>query len=244
MMRFHLRTVIVLLLLSFTAGFITCFLTFEGTKVLPKTKNIAPVKELKKDATNIEVSYQKQIDDLNKQNIDLQFQLQVSQSLLDEAKEATLKREKKIKNLIEEQKQKKKADDLLSNALTKQSTEPDKQKTSRGYVALFDNNVCDSLAEEVQKYMAENHRKDSIYEVQLSGFDSVISIKDKIIQSGQTAYNSLNTLFQKSLSDQNNLALENKNFKKQLVSQKVKSKIFTAALFVLSGFTANYMLRH
>lgn len=243
MVKSPLWTLVVLSLLSFTAGFTTRYLFFEGNKLIQQPQSVE-VKELKKDAVANDIAYQKQINDLNKQNIELQFQLQVSQSLLDETKDSTKEIELKIRRIIEHRRKQRQSDDKLAGVLSLQNPERDKPKIKNGYVAIFDDTPCDSLINEVQNYITGNHRKDSVYEVQLAQFDSVVSVKNRIIEADQTAYSSLYNLFQKATSDKANLSMENKSLKKQFVRQRVKSKVLTAALFVLSGFTANYILRH
>jgi hypothetical protein len=126
-----------------------------------------------------------------------------------------------------------------------------KVRVSPRYQSLFkvkgteDNlDQCDSLAKEVISYTEANHRKDSVYESQLLQFDSLLHVKDRLVETSQNAYNDLRILFDKSLTSQTILQKENLALTKQNKRQKFKSKVLTGASLILSGLTTSYLLRH
>ena len=229
MMTFHLKTFLSFLLVGFVLGFVTAFL-FKGCNKNPIIKKEAVVKpkELKKEAATIEINYQKQIASLQDQNIELQQDLEVTQGLLDQAKQMTKQLENKIKKLIEP-----------TGYPAKRLIE--KVKTNE---ISSDLTPCDSLINVVSDYIDENHRKDSIYELQILQMDSMVSIKDDLIQTNRVAYTTLHKLFEQSVSSQENLNKENTQLRKQFKRQRFKNKLVTAGLMILSATATNYLLHH
>jgi hypothetical protein len=229
MMTFHLRTFLSLLLLGFVFGFGTAFL-FTGCNKNSTIKKEAIVKpkELKKQAVTIEENYQKQIASLQDQNIELQQNLEISQGLLDQAKETTKQLENKIKKLIE-------PIGYPAKRLI--------QKVKINEISS-DPSPCDSLINVVSDYIEENHRKDSIYELQIIQMDSMVSIKDDLIETNTVAYSNLHKLFDQSVASQENLIKENTQLRKQFRRQRFKNKLVTAGLMIISVTATNYLLHH
>src|SRR5258706_997743 len=151
MMKFNLRTSLILLSIGFIIGFWASFL-FTGPNKGPTIKKevSSNPKQLKKEAVNIEESYQKQIANLQDQNLELQQNLEVTQSLLEQAKQAVKQKEINIKKIIEPK----------SYSARELKQEDDVRQAN-------DSSPCDSLVAEVIGYIDQNHRKDSLYEVQL-----------------------------------------------------------------------------
>lgn len=249
-MRFHQRTFIILLLISFTAGFFISFLIFGRNKSSSsESQKISSIREIKKEASNIEVSYQKQIETLTSQNTELQQQLELSQGLLDVAKHEAKDKENNIQQLIGQIKSP--PVDLFQNSF---KTNPKTYLSSHQLklleddeIALFSekadkNYICDSLVKEVSSYIEANHRKDSIYEVQLIQFDSLLSVKDLLTEASKKAYNDLHLLFDKTVLNQTSLQKENIALRKENKQQRFKSKLFASGLMILSGFAAHIFL--
>jgi hypothetical protein len=250
MMRFPPRTLIVLLLLSFAAGFITSFLIFEDYNFLKQdnSKELS-TKSLKKEAISSEASYQKQIETLTSQNVELQQQMEVSQGLLEDAKNIAGRKEDHIKELIRQSKSSSPKGLEKSFNANPQRYLPNGQTgfLQNSQVVLLpgkEDNYCDSLAQEVTTYIADNKHKDSIYELQLTQFDSLLSNKDVVIETSRKAYDDLKILFDKSLFSQATLQKENLQLASQNKRQKFKSKVLKGALLLFSGFTANYIIPH
>jgi aspartyl-tRNA synthetase len=248
MTRFPLRTLIVLLLLSFVAGFITCFLIFEDYGFLnPRTSKEVTIKSITKEANDSDASFEKQIEKLTSQNIELQQQMDLSQSLLEDAKKIAQQKEDRIQYLIKQKNSsstkllqksfKAKPQTYLSNAQT--------ELLENAEVELLpdkDNNYCDSLAQEVTSYIEDNKRKDSIYELQLIQFDRLLSGKDSIIQASSKVYGELRLSFDKTVSMGATLQKENLALKKENKRQRFKSKLFAGGLMILSGFATQIFL--
>jgi hypothetical protein len=229
MMTFHLRTFISLLIAGFVLGFFSTFI-FTGcdrNKISKKDISITP-KVLKKQADTIQENYLKQIASLQDQNLELQQDLEITQGLLEQAKQVTKQKEINIKKIIEPKGYP--ARELLEK-------EDDARQANAS-------SPCDSLVTEVIGYIDQNHRKDSLYEDQLIQMDSVVTVKDNLIQASEKAYTNLNLLFDQSLTAQKNLSKENKLLQRQFKRQRFKSKLITAGLMILSATAANYLLHH
>ena len=229
MMTFHLKTVLSHLLLGFVLGFVTAFL-FEDCNKRPTIKKEAVVKlkGLKKQAVTIEQNYLKQIANLQDQNIELQQNLQVTQGFLDQAKKTTKQLENKIKKIIEPTGYP--AKKLMQKVMTNEISS--------------DLPTCDSLMNVVSDYLEENHRKDSIYELQIIQMYSMVSIKNDLIQTNTEAYTNLHQLFGQSVVSQENLIKENTQLRRQFKRQRFKNKLVTAGLMILSATATNYLMHH
>jgi hypothetical protein len=241
------------LLIGFVLGFLTSFLIFSHTKSSqPQTVTVQKATVLKKQADSIEVSHQRQIEVLQQKNTGLQQELKATKSALDQLKSDAKEKEKKVKKIINPGKA------LWSENLFREAFPsndlalkfPDKVYTRQPEM-LFDVAkkesapcLCDSLEKEVLDYIEANHRKDSVYESQILLFDSMITGKDLLIEASQKAYSDLKLLFDQSISNQSTLQKENFSLRRQNKRQRFKNKILTSGLLILSGFTANYMLRH
>ena len=238
MLNFHLRTSLAFLLVGFILGFCTSFL-FTGCNKGSATKKevVSTPKELKKEAVGVEQTYQKQIESLQSQNLQLQQSLEVTQGLLDEAKQAAKEKENKIKKIIAPQGYS--AKELLSKSAKELLNKKDNSEETPEAKS-----ICDSLVTEVIGYIQENHRKDSLYEIQLVQMDSVVTVKDDLIQANEKAYTNLNLLFSQSVTAQQNLAKENKLLQRQFKRQRLKNKLVTAGLMILSATATNYLLHH
>lgn len=226
MISFHLKTFLSLLLLGFVLGFCSSFF-FTGCNEThnSKTEVVVKPKELKKQADTIQETYQKQIADLQDQNLELQQNLEITQGLLDQSKQLCKQKEEQIKKLIKPKGYAAKA--LLAKVDTLQSVSD-----------------CDSLASLVVQYIDGNNRKDSLYEVQLIQMDSVVSVKDKLIDVNEKAYTNLNLLFNRSLTAQETLLKENKLLQRQFKRQRFKNKVVTVGLMILTATATNYLLHH
>ncbi len=226
MMSLNLRNVLSLVLLGFVLGFFASF-SFTGCNktLTSKTEVVVKPKELKKQADAIQENNQKQIADLQDQNIELLQNLEVTQGLLDQTKQVCEQKEKQIKKLTEPKGYPAKA------LLTKVDT------------SEFVSN-CDSLINVVNDYIEENHRKDTIYDVQLMQMDSVVTEKDDLVQSNKEAYTNLHKLFDQSLVNQESLTRENKQLQRQFKRQRLKNKLVNVGLMILSATATKYLLHH
>jgi hypothetical protein len=174
--------------------------------------------ELKKDVGKSEVNYSKAVDSLKTQRVKLQSELTDTKTELSKAKQKNYSLQLTIYDLIDKQAESKQE----SNA----------------------NDNCDSLIVTVEQLMQSSSEKDSLYEKatinledQLKNKDSTISLKDK-------QYNEVKSAFNKSIENSSELTSQNKALTKQVKRQKFKSKVLSAALFILTGAAANYIIHH
>jgi hypothetical protein len=226
MMSLNLKNVLSLLVLGFVLGLFSSFLIPGCNKSsISKTEGAIKPKELKKQADTIQGNYQKQIADLQDQTIELMQNLEVAQGLLDQQKQICQQKEQQIKKLTEPKGYPAKA--LLSKVDTSNFISD-----------------CDSLATVVNDYIEENYRKDTIYETQLTQMDSVITVKDDLIQTNRQAYTNLHQLFDQSLVTQQSLIKQNKQLQRQFKRQRFKSKVVTVGLMILTAAATNYLLHH
>lgn len=233
MATFHLRTSFALLVLGFVLGFFTTTL-FHGCGKVPASKIELPAakpQQLSKQATDLQKSYQDEIAKLQDENFELQQELEVTDGLLQQAKQTTFEQEKKISG---------------SSLFLKSFPAHDLSFKLKPFspLPIPDRTACDSLTNEVNLYIQANHRKDSLYEQQIFQFDSVISVKDALLQAGDKAYGNLNSLFGQSLTAQQTLIQENVVLKKKVKAQKTKGKLLALGGIVLSGLAADFLLHH
>lgn len=224
MISLNFRNLLTLLLIGFAIGLCSSFL-FTGCNKTATSKTVVNPKKLKKKADTIQANYQKQISNLQDQNIELAQNLEVTKGLLDQTKQLCKQKELQIKKLTEPKGFA--AKDLLTRADTI-------TKTSN----------CDTLASLVVEYIDRNHEKDSLYEIQLIQMDSIASIKDELLETNERAYTNLKLLFNESLSSQKNLVNENKLLRKQFKRQRFKSKVVTLGLMILTATATNFLSQH
>jgi hypothetical protein len=222
----NLKNVLTLLSLGFVLGFFASFLLGGGNRALTsKADVIAKPKEIEKQAYTMQANYQKQIGELQDRNIELQQNLEVTQGLLDQAKQACEQKEQRIKKLTEPKGYPAKA--LLNKV--------DTSKFISG---------CDSLVSAVNDYIQENHRKDTIYETKLIQMDSIITVKDDLIQTNTAAYANLHQLFDLSLGSQESLIKQNKQLQREFKRQRFRNKLVNIGLVILSATATKFLLHY
>lgn len=230
MASFQLKTSIALIVLSFIMGFCSSFLLngCNQTTIGPGIA-IVPPKNLQEQVDNKEKQYQAEITKLQIKNAGLQQEVEITEGLLQQAKQVTMQKEIKIKKLL-------KPTGFPARELLKKagdSTDISTDNTERS---------CDSLMQEVSGYMQENKIKDSLYEAKIICQDSLINLKDKIIEQSSKMHDELKRSFDKSMEQQNILLAENSNLKKRFKQQKLKQKLITIGLLIISGIGTNYFL--
>lgn len=228
MFPLRLKASICILIFGFILGF--CMAVFfvpvdassESSKHLP-----VPAKELNIQAIAIEKDYQTRVAVLKDQNSKLQTDLTSTKALLKQVKASSKQREYKVKKIIAVNSHQKK-DQSLENYS----------------IPLFNNCICDSLKMEVTNYINENNRKDSLYEIQMVTMDSVVRVKDSIIQVNEGFHNSFREIFNKAINEQKILEVENRLLKKKEKRRKLGSKILGGGLLVLSGTLIKNFIHH
>lgn len=214
-MKYYIITFILGVAFGLFVSFMYCTMLNDSSPSKPITKITT---ELKKDVAKSEVNYSKAVDSLKTQSVKLQSELTDTKTELSRAKQKNYSLQLTIYDRIDKQAEIKQADNANDN--------------------------CDSLIVTVEQLMLSSSEKDSLYEKatinledQLKNKDSAITLKDK-------QYNEVKTAFSKSIENSNELSSQNKLLTKQIKRQKFKSKILSAALFILTGAAANYIIHH
>jgi hypothetical protein len=230
MISFRVSVSLYFLICGFLLGFFMAFIFMPGKPNDSSVKSLpVTTKQLDKQVSTIEKAYQNSIVLLQNKNSELQQKLATTQSSLEQAKQSVRQKERTVKKFAQ-----------TGNSIKK------KLSFENYTIPLFEQSSCDcdSLKIEVAEYINENLRKDSLYEMQLSTMDSVISVKDSIVHSTEGLYNSLHQIYDKTIIAQQVLQNENHVLKKREERRKVKNKVLTAGLMILSGAVANFLLHH
>jgi hypothetical protein len=176
--------------------------------------------ELKKEVTKAEVNYSKTFDSLKTRSVKLQSELTDTKTELSRAKQKNYSLQLTIYDLIDKQAEGKQRDNADMN----------------------DN--CDSLIVTVEQLMQSSSEKDSLYEKATSNLENQLKNRDSTITLKEKQYVEIKSAFTKSIENSNELTSQNKAFSKQVKRQKFKSKVLSAALFILAGAAANYIIHH
>jgi hypothetical protein len=228
MTTINLKSSTALLILGLVIGFCLSLL-FKGCNSeipVPHEKVISPA-VLKKQAADIENTYQTKFTELENKNQQLQNELKTTKEQLTTIKLKTKQRENSIKRIIEPKGFP--AKELLA-------------KVNSSVIVDSSLSPCDSLAQEVSKYVEENEVKDSLYQSQINTLDSIVAVKDSVIRFKTELHSEWIDVFTEALDQQVILQKENQQLRKLFKRQKRKSKLITAGLMILSAVGANYLL--
>lgn len=180
-------------------------------------KNIKPF-VLQKTTVNEEFYFVQKIDSLNTNNKLLNKKLGGSRAALEVAKNKNLVLQTQLYDLID-----------------------NKNGSSCN---LIQDSIGNRFKDKVIDLINENNYKDSLYENIDSTVTAQVRNKDSTIVLINNKYDSLKIYFNASLLQQQLLYDQNNQFKKQFRRQKIKNKILSAGILILSGATANYLIRH
>ena len=103
---------------------------------------------------------------------------------------------------------------------------------------------CDSLNETVQDLIVSSNTRDSLYEDLTTTLQAQVNNKDSVIGTQQEQYGTLKLSFDKSLAQQDMLSIQNFSLEKQVKRHKIKNKLLSAGVFILSGIAAYQLLHH
>jgi hypothetical protein len=212
---------IIAFILGVAFGLFVSFMYCTMLSDPPSSKPIAKVStELKKDVSKSEVSYTKAVDSLKTQSVKLQSELADTKSELTKAKQKNYSLQLTIYDLI------------------------DRQSESKKVNGIETDNDCDSLIVTVEQLMQSSSEKDSLYEIAASNLEDQLKNKDSTITLKDKQYNEVKSAFTKSIENSNELIAQKKLLTIQVKRQKFKSKVLSAALFILTGAAANYIIHH
>lgn len=185
---------------------------------ISKTKNEA--KSLEKQVTQSEIVYAKQADSLQIENTKLDETLNSAKAELQKAKQKNYSLQMQVYDLL------------------------DKRYEARLDTSETNDVSCDSLVTTVEYLMQSSAEKDSLYETVTTNLESQLKNKDSTITLKERQYGEIKSAFSKSIEAQTGLVNQNNFLDKQIRKQKLKSKVLSAALFILSGAAANYFIHH
>lgn len=176
------------------------------------------VVELKKEVATSDASYAKSFDYLKRQSSMLGIELSTTKKSLQTVKSQNAQLRSEVSFLIRKQRD---------------------QKTEQPQI----DNSCDSVMTTVEFFMQSNAEKDSLYEAMTANLTAQVANKDSTITLKDAQNLNLKGTLEKSFSNQQLLVDENKLLGKQIRIQKVKSKLLSAALFIVSGAAINQLIR-
>jgi 2-keto-3-deoxy-galactonokinase len=176
------------------------------------------VVELKKEAESTNAAYAKGFDSLKAQSSVLSSQLHTTKKSLQTVKSQNAQLKSEVSFLIRKH----------TDKITEQ------------YQVDI---PCDSLVTTVEYFMQSNAEKDSLYEAMTTNLTAQVANKDSTITLKKAQYLNLKSTLNKSLSNQQSLVDENELLRKQVRKQKVKGKLLSAALFIISGAAINQLIR-
>jgi hypothetical protein len=173
---------------------------------------------IKARSIDVETYYQVKMDSLAQTNGKLGRQVTTAKSSLQQAKSDNLL----LKELV---------DTLIA-------------QTSRTTDTSIRLAACDSMETAVQDLITQSDQKDSLYEGLAYTLQEQLVNKDNSIGLQQQSYNALKLSFDNSLAQQDLLTSQSAYFEKQLKKMKVKNKLLSTGLCVLSGIAAYAIVRH
>jgi hypothetical protein len=177
-------------------------------------------KVIVKELSDAEKNYSKRADSLHTQSLKLQLQLTATIGELEVAKQRVKTLQQTVKDLIQKS-------SVNSNAVSNPVITP-----------------CDSLAFAADQLIESSNKKDSLYEQQAVSLELQVGNRDSVIALKTAQYTDIKSAFTKALDLQSTITTQNKDLNRQLRRQKFKSKLLTAAMLILSGAAANYMIHH
>lgn len=212
-------------LIAFTIGWAVglaiSFLYCTMLGDVPASKPVTRVTtELKKEVVKSELSYSKAVDSLKKQSIKLQSELSTTKTELSKTKQKNYSLQLTIYDLINRQSENKQKGNVPAN------------------------NDCDSLIVTVEQLMQSSSEKDSLYEKTTINLEDQLKIKDSTITVKDKQYTEIKSAFTKTVESTNELSSQNLQLAKQVKRQKFKTKIWSAAFFILTGAAVNYLIHH
>ena len=205
------------LLLGIALTFLFQFLMIDD--YTPPVKKVE-IKSIEKQVAKSEVNYEKTVDSLRSQSVKLQVQLSDTKTELTKAKQRAYSLQVTVYELL------------------------DKRLENEANGNANNTTSCDSLIVTVEDLMHSSSVKDSLYEKVNSNLEEQVKNKDSTIALKEAQYLDIKSAFKKSIENQNELLDQNRLLDKQVKKQKFKSKVLSAALFILTGAAANYIIHH
>ena len=218
----------------FGIGFNSLFSGCNNTT--PKNFTISTLKPsiLQKQVVTTEKKYELQIDSLKQHSVDLSKNLKTTNQHLDKAKEKNFVLQMQVYDLIDSRNVYKvdKVNSIDNGELINKVDEANSL------------NNCDNLKTTVLNLLENNKEKDSLYETVNANLTNQIRNKDSTLLIQENKYTDLRQIFDTSMAQQQILYDQNKSLVKHFKRQRIKRKFISVAAIVLSGITANYLIKH
>lgn len=176
-----------------------------------------PVKKLQKEVAASEKVFAAKLDSLKAENRKLETRVNTAKAALQKAKSNSARLQTKTKNIIQQN---------LKAQESPYAYDPS----------------CDSLITTAEALMQASVEKDSLYEGVVKDIEAQVANRDSTISLLHERHHFLTTAFEKSIQSLALVQKENTVLTKAARRQKIKSKVFSAALFILSGAAAGYLL--
>ena len=182
------------------------------------TATLSSPADIKNTSVVVEAHFQSKVDSLVQTNMDLAHKAGNTKSELQKAKQDN----KVLLELV---------DTLIAHA----------DHSSDTAVKLA---ACDSINATVQGLIAASNETDSLYDNLTATLQAQVNNKDSTIGVQQEQYNCLKLSFDKSLEQQDILSGQTLLYEKQLKNFKVKNKLLSAGLFIVTGIATYSLLHH
>ncbi len=215
----QLKNTIISLVLGLIIGiFGTNIFSSHNTKQPQYAVAIQAPADIKATSVAVEAHFQSKVDSLVQTNTQLQQKVGTAKSELQKAKSDN-------KVLL----------DLVDTLLAHEGTEKDTA------AKLAD---CDSVSTVVQELIASSNEQDSLCENLNNTLQAQVSNRDSVIGTQNEQYNALKLSFDKSLAQQDLLTTQSQLYEKQLKGFKIKNKLLSAGVLVLTGIATYSLLHH
>ena len=189
---------------------------FTSTSVSSPTNLITKPSLLKAEASKTATHFQQKVDSLNAIARNLLGKINSSKTDLALAKNKTL---------------------VLQTQLVAAKEKEVTKNSEREILICPEENL-------LTQFIEASTYKDSLYETIDSTRVQQLQNKDVALEVKDSMYNALKQSFDLSLSQQELLFIQNKSLHKQINRQKLKSKIVSAVILLVSASAANYLLKH
>jgi len=182
-------------------------------------KEVETPKELQAKVKMVEKVFDQKSDSFQKQNVSLQTALKATKKELNTAKEKVYSLHLTLYELL---------DQRYESAAS--STEKDDA-------------TCDTLAHHVADLMQTSVEKDSLHDSALTNLEEQVNNRDSSIAIKDQQYREIKAAFTTSIESQEGLVKQNKLLDKKIRGQRLKSKLLSGALLVITGTATTIFLQ-
>ena len=187
-------------------------------KQLSKWEAAAP-KQLQAKVKVAQKVFDQKSDSFQRQNVSLQAALKTTKKELETAKEKVYSLHQTLYELLDE------------------------RYESAAGSAENEDAACDTLAHHVADLMQASIEKDSLYDSALTNLEQQVENRDSSIAIKDLQYREIKAAFTTSIESQEGLVKQNKLLDKKIRGQRLKSKLLSGALLVVTGVATAILLQ-